>query len=436
MKKSTGKNTIQINEEELKLIREENERLSVLLHLAENLQAHLELDKLLFYTMEEVARILKADRCTVFLLDEESNELWSIVAMGIEKGKEIRFPATKGIAGYVAKTGEILNIPDAYKDSRFNPEIDKKTGYKTRNMLTMPLTNREEITIGVFQILNKTEGRFTKSDEELLAAISQITATTLENSLLYKEQVEALNSFVDTLSATLDTRDYITAGHSRRVTLYTLALCKQMAMTEDCCEELRFAGLLHDIGKLSIPESVLFKAGKLNDDEYEKIKAHPAVTRQILGSMHFPRKLRNVPEIASTHHEKINGKGYPDGLSFSEIPTGGKMLALADVFDALTSRRQYRDREPIEKVWEIIETEKGETFDPNLVSLFLDIPLRRIVEILEYDQRERLNPDQLSELSDIPFKKIIDIKRNKQTENSEQDRAIEQIFDVYYQREY
>ena len=130
---------------EAELLKEENKRLKVLLHVAENLQAQLELKKLLQTTMEEVAKILDADRCSVFLLDAEKNELWSIVAMGIEKGKEIRFPADKGIAGSVATTGEVLNIPDAYQDPRFNPEIDRKTGYYTRNMLTMPMTNNDRM---------------------------------------------------------------------------------------------------------------------------------------------------------------------------------------------------------------------------------------------------------------------------------------------------
>ncbi|MEJ2051421.1 MAG: GAF domain-containing protein, partial [Calditrichota bacterium] len=174
-----------IDPREVEQLREENKRLQVLLHLAENLQTHLELDKLLLTTMEEVAKILNADRCTVFLLDENKNELWSIVAMGIEKGKEIRFPADKGISGYVATTGQVLNIPDAYKDPRFNPDIDKKTGYKTENMLTMPLSNAEGHILGVFQVLNKKDGPFTERDESLLTAISHIAATTIENSQLY-----------------------------------------------------------------------------------------------------------------------------------------------------------------------------------------------------------------------------------------------------------
>ncbi len=417
-------------------LKEENKRLKVLLHLAENLQAHLDLDQLLLTTMKEVAKILNAERCSVFLLDEEKNELWSIVAMGIEKGREIRFPATKGIAGHVAKTGDVLNIPDAYKDPRFNPEIDKKTGYKTRNILTMPLTNRDGIIIGVYQILNKEDGSFTEEDEELLTAISHITATTIENSLLYEEQVDSLNSFVETLSATLDTRDYITAGHSRRVTLYTLALCEQMQMTENSCEELRFAGLLHDIGKLGIPESVLFKAGKLTQEEYKTIKKHPAVTREILGSIHFPRNLKNVTEIASTHHERMNGTGYPDGLSKEKIPVGGRMLALADVFDALTSRRQYRDREPIEKVWQTIERESGETFDDSIVETFRAVPLRRIIEIMEYDQRERVDSAELESLGSVPFRQILELKMIKDQEITKEQQRVINIFDKYYLRRY
>jgi HD-GYP domain-containing protein (c-di-GMP phosphodiesterase class II) len=424
-----------IDPREVEQLREENKRLQVLLHLAENLQTHLELDKLLLTTMEEVAKILSADRCTVFLLDENKNELWSIVAMGIEKGKEIRFPADKGISGYVATTGQVLNIPDAYKDPRFNPDIDKKTGYKTENMLTMPLRNINGHILGVFQVLNKKDGTFTEKDESLLTAISHIATTTIENSQLYEEQVESLNSFVETLSATLDTRDYITAGHSKRVTLYTLALCNQMAMEENCCEELRYAGLLHDIGKLGIPESVLFKAGKLDEEEYQLIKKHPAVTRQILGSIHFPRNLRNVTEIASTHHEKVNGDGYPDGLKQSEIPIGGRMLAMADVFDALTSQRQYRDREPINKVWQTIEKEIDRTFDPKVVNYFLKIPLKKIIEILEHDQRERIDQKELKLVANVPFEHILKLKTGKM-EIGDSNRKVLDIFDKYYLRKY
>ncbi|MEJ2633694.1 MAG: GAF domain-containing protein [Calditrichia bacterium] len=429
----TKKNKLQ---EDFAGLQEEKQRLEVLLHLAQNLQTHLELEDLLLTTMEEVGRILQADRCSVFLLDEEKHELWSIVALGVEKGREIRFPADKGIAGYVAMTGENLNIENAYEDPRFNPGIDQQTGYRTQSVLTMPLSSKTGDTIGIVQVLNKRNGIFTSQDEELLNAISQIAATTIENSILYQEQVESLNSFVETLAATLDTRDYITAGHSRRVTLYTTAMCRQMGMQADCCKQLRYAGLLHDIGKLGIPEAVLFKAGKLDNDEYEIIKKHPAITREILDNMHFPRNLKAVPDIASTHHEKINGDGYPNGLKADEIPLGGRILALADVFDALTSTRQYHDREPIETVWDIIEREKGETFDPDVIDIFLRIPLKKIIEILEFGFTHKFDYKELSRVADVPFRKIIEIKGKGAQALTAEEQTTLNVFDKYYQKSY
>ncbi len=423
-------------QQKLEQLESENRRLRVLLDVANSLQAELELDKLLFKIMEEVADILDADRCTVFLYDKEQNELWSIVAMGLQKGEEIRFPADKGIAGHVAQTGDVLNIPDAYKDPRFNPEIDKKTGYRTRSILTMPLYNKLHEIIGVFQILNKREGVFTQEDENLLAAIAQVAATAIENAQLYDEQVKTLDSFIETLSATLDTRDYITAGHSRRVTEYTLALAEAMGVDEDFKQQLRYAGLLHDIGKLKIPESILFKADRLTKEEFEVIKLHPQVTREILSKIRFKRKLKDVPEIAATHHERLDGTGYPDGLKGEEIPFGGRMICLVDVFDALTSERQYRDRAPLENVWGIIEKETGTTFDPRCVEAFKKIPAGRIIEIMEHQRQQDFDQQEIQRLHEIPIIDIIEMKRKPEDQRSPAEKETLEIFDKYYWRDY
>ena len=114
---------------------------------------------------------MQADRCTVFIYDKEKDELWSKVALGMDS-QEIRFPATKGLAGYVVKTGETLNIEDAYNDLRFNKDVDLKTGYKTKTILCMPIKNNNQEIIGAFQVLNKANGTFTKNDEDLLSSIS------------------------------------------------------------------------------------------------------------------------------------------------------------------------------------------------------------------------------------------------------------------------
>jgi putative nucleotidyltransferase with HDIG domain len=345
-------NTDKLNRQ-IDRLKEERERLHSLLNITKNLSAETNLEKLLFKIMDEVRKVLNADRCTVFLYDERKDELWSKIAIGLEE--EIRFPADKGIAGFVWKTGEIVNIPDAYKDKRFNPEVDKKTGYKTKSILTMPLLNLYKDVIGIFQVLNKKSGSFTKNNEKLLSAISFIAASAIENAILYEEQQKSFTSFIETLSTTLDTRDYITAGHSRRVTLYALEIARIMKFDPEQMEIIRFSGLLHDIGKIGVPEVVLFKDRKLSEDEYEIIKRHANLTKSILNKIHFLKKYSAIPEIAASHHERIDGKGYPEGLNGDNIPLGGKILAVADVFDALTSRKPYQDRMELDEVMEIIE---------------------------------------------------------------------------------
>ena len=413
-------------------LKEEREHLHALLNITKNISTEINLEKLLLKLMDEVRTILNADRCTVFLYDEDRDELWSKIATGLME--EIRFPADKGIAGHVWKTGEIVNIPDAYKDNRFNPDIDKKTGYKTRSILTMPLLNLYNEVIGVFQVLNKKGGSFTKDNEKLLSAISLIAASAIENAILYAEQKKSFISFIETLSTTLDTRDYITAGHSRRVTLYALEIARIMKFDQEQMEIIRFSGLLHDIGKIGVPEVVLFKDRKLSEDEYEIIKRHANLTKSILKKIHFQKRYREIPEIAASHHERIDGKGYPEGLNGDNIPLGGKILAVADVFDALTSRKPYQDRLELDKVMEIIENETGTAFEPFVVYNFKFIRLNKLILILEYGHTEEMDKDELKILDAYTLSDIIEIRTKAVKSSTELE--VENVFMRYYMREY
>lgn len=410
----------------------EQERLNALLKVTRNLAGELELESLLFKIMDEVKRILHADRATVFLYDKKRDELWSKVALGLDE--EIRFAADKGIAGHVCKTGQVLNIPDAYKDPRFNPDIDKHTGYVTRNILTMPMYNKFHETIGVFQVLNRKDGPFTPENEELLSAVSMIAASAIENAQLYEELKMSFDSFIDTLSTTLDARDYITAGHSRRVTLYAMEIARQMSMEPRDINVLRYAALLHDVGKIGVPEIVLFKDRKLSEEEYEIIKRHANLTKSILQKIHFQNEFKQVPDIASSHHEKINGQGYPEGLKGDQIPIGGKILAVADVFDALTSRRQYRDRMEIEKVMELIDRETGTSFEPFVVYNFKHISLGRLVPILEYGHHNQVEREDLEKIAVYSLKEMVDIR--KKTKRTDTESQIDNLFMRYYSRNY
>ncbi len=417
---------------DLESLQFENQRLHSLLDVTQTLSSVIDLDTLLFKIMDVVKINLEADRCTVFLLDKKRNELWSKVAMGVKT--EIRFPANKGIAGFVATSGEVLNIPDAYADYRFNPEIDKKTGYKTRNMLTMPMRDKQNEVIGVFQVLNRKGGPFTAGDEELLAAISSIAAAAIENAILYQEIRKSFVSFIETLSTTLDARDYITSGHSRRVTLYAVQIARLMRLEPAEINRIRYAALLHDIGKIGVPEIVLFKNKKLSDEEYEIIKRHASLSKSILSKIHFQKGLQDVPAIASAHHEKIDGTGYPDGLKGDEIPLGGKILAVCDVFDALTSRRQYRDRMEIEKVVGILEKESGTAFEPFVVYQFKQIRLNVLVEILEFGHNADLSKIDLELLKKYTLKDIVEVRKNGAKSN--EDAVMEETFMRYYLRTY
>ena len=194
--------------------------LTALLNVARTLAAETSLEHLLKTVAEEIKKVLDADRCTVFLFDKSKNELVSKIALGMGT-QELRFPADKGLAGYVAQNGEIVNIKNAYSDPRFNQDVDKETGYKTNNVLCMPIWNMKHEILGVFQVLNKQSGVFSKEDEEVLIAIGSSAGIAIENAKLFESQQTMINqqkelfkNFVDTLAASIDARDKITAGHS------------------------------------------------------------------------------------------------------------------------------------------------------------------------------------------------------------------------------
>jgi signal transduction histidine kinase len=174
------------------------DRLSRLMQVGAAISSELDLDALLRTISQTTSHLLQAERSTVFVVDPVKNELWSRVAEGLGN-KEIRIPITAGIAGLVATTGNPVRISDAYQDPRFNPEVDKKTGYQTRSILCIPMRNRRGQVIGVFQVLNKRDGEFTPLDEQLLASLSSQAAVAVENAKLYEEvqrtlaQVQALD---------------------------------------------------------------------------------------------------------------------------------------------------------------------------------------------------------------------------------------------------
>lgn len=408
-----------------------------LVKISQSITALTDIDELLKVIAEETKNAIQADRCTVFLWDKDSDELWSKVALGIDDSKEIRFPADKGLAGYVVKTGEALNIPDAYSDPRFNPEVDKNTGYRTKTILCMPITNNNREIIGAFQVLNKIDGVFTKNDEDLLIAIGGSASIALENAQLFDKQLQMYHeqkllfeSFIDTLAMSIDARDKITAGHSTRVRMYSTILAQAVNMDKKDISLLEKAATLHDIGKIGIRDSVLQKDGKLTDEEYKHIQEHVRITHNILNRIYMSQDFRIITEMACSHHEKWDGSGYYRHLKGEEITLGGRILAVADVFDAITSKRHYRDKMPIINVIDILLKGAGSHFQKELVDTFLSVPVNKIIHVFLSESNGKMNSDDEQYLSKFSLTDIYRIGTSDKP--TEDEKKIFELFNSYY----
>ncbi len=357
------------------------EKLSTHLAVSEDINSELDFNTLFPLIIHKLSEAMKAERTSLYIIDEENQEVWTKAAEQIE---EIRLPMGKGICGKVAETGEIINVKDAWDLPYFSREFDIKYNFRTRSMICMPINNRAGKRIGIIQVINKENGGyFDKDDESLLKGLIAQVAIALENSFLMDELELSFESSVRTLSATVDARHPLTAGHSLRVTEYALLIAGEMNLNKVEKEVIKYAALLHDIGKIAIRDSVLLKNGRFTPEERTEMNHHPAKTRDILEKFHFPANLQSVPTIAAYHHEKVNGQGYPEALKGEELPLGSKILAVADVFDALTSPRDYPKYDgketmsqkpmPLSRAITILNKEKGSHFDPDVVHAFLRV---------------------------------------------------------------
>jgi HD-GYP domain-containing protein (c-di-GMP phosphodiesterase class II) len=474
-------------------------KLTALLEVGKAMTAARDLDRLLPLIMAEVTKVMEADRSSLFLVDRERGEIWSKIAQGLE-AREIRVKIGTGIAGYVAATGQVVHIPDAYADPRFDRSTDLLTGYRTRSILAHPMANRPGEVIGVIQVLNKREGSFTGEDIELLQALASQAAVAVENAILYEEIQSLFEGFIRASAYAIESRDPTTYGHSERVAVLTCALAEHVNratagpygdvhFSPEQMRELRFASLLHDFGKVGVRENVLVKGHKLYEPDLEVVRARfrtlrcqleaealrrkvalltacrpeeaqaelaaadewlrverarldadlefvleinrptplpqggferimdiaarvlvdpegkpqPLLTAReaqnlsigkgslnaeerleieshVTHSFHFLRRipwtsdLRRIPAIAYAHHEKLNGTGYPNRLTAETIPVQSKMMAVADIYDAVTAAdRPYKKAVPAEQALDILQMEvKGDAIDPELVRIFIE----------------------------------------------------------------
>jgi HD-GYP domain-containing protein (c-di-GMP phosphodiesterase class II) len=361
--------------------------LSGLYRVVKAMAKERKLEALLEVITVESQAILDCDRLSVFVLDEDEQILWTQIAQGMVNQRVISVPLSgTSIASECARTGRIVNIEDAYKDKRFEAEIDKQTGYRTKSVLCVPMLNRNGVVIGVLQALNKAQGAFSSQDEEWLESLTAVAANLIEQAKSYAEIERFVDKTLETLAQTIDKRDPLTAGHSMRVTKYSLLLGGVLRIKDEEVDVLRYAAMMHDYGKIGVPEAVLWKPGRLTPDEYSVVQKHARITFDLLSNLPFTHRLRTVPFVASCHHEKLDGTGYYRGLKGDDIPYLARLIAVADVFDALTSERHYRNRMPIDKVHEIMQSGRHNHFEPDCVDALYRLPCHQVLAVMESER--------------------------------------------------
>ena len=313
--------------------------------------------------------LIGADRCTVWLLNQKTDTLWSKVAHGVDR---ITIPTSQGIAGHVATHAEPLIINDPYSDQRFDKEVDKRTGYNTKSILALPIQDSDGKIVGVYQAINKMTGTgsFTQTDLEHLLLAATYAGKTLQAAMLVEEIEATQREVIFTMAEAGEGRSKETGNHVKRVAEYCRLFGAKYGLSSGEVTLLKLAAPMHDIGKIAIPDSILLKPGKLNEEEWAIMKTHTTLG---YGFLKFSerRLLKSAAVIAFQHHERWDGNGYPCGLSGEGINIYGRICALSDVFDALGSDRVYKKAWELERIVSLFKAEREHQFDPGLVDVFL-----------------------------------------------------------------
>lgn len=299
--------------------------------------------------------------------------------------------SNKSLAGYVANTGRPLNIPDAYRiaedaEYHFDKSFDLRNDYRTVSMLQVPLSDSQGQVVGVLQLINAKDASdaivpFTAEDERLLLSLASQAGVAVRNAQLNQELRQAHMDTIVRLGVAAEYRDKETGNHIRRMSYYSAFIAREMGLSSHDVELIRSASPMHDVGKVGIPDAILLKPGRLNELERKIMESHTVIGAEILKGSEVPLLMMSQT-IALTHHEKWDGSGYPHRLQGTAIPLEGRIVALADVFDALSNKRVYKPAMTIEETRKTIESGSGTHFDPAVVQALWKC-WDRVMEIYE-----------------------------------------------------
>jgi putative nucleotidyltransferase with HDIG domain len=349
------------------------QKLFSMLEATQALNSDMEEEDVFNLILKQMAGILGAEAGTLWVVNPDSETISAKAVYGSisEKKMHLTLRLDEGIVGNVIQTGKTGLIEDVSLDNRWAARVDGESGFITRSLLTVPLHVKSQ-KIGALQLLNKQgEGHFNEEDRTLATALASHSALALHNNQMYIQIYQLFMSLIKTLARALDARDPYTAGHSERVAQYALILADELMLTKEEKKELEQAALLHDIGKLGIPDDILGKQSGLTDEEYALMKQHTTIGAEILRTIEPRAMIQNSVDVALMHHERLNGSGYPEGRLTHQIPLFVRIVGIADSFDAMTTDRPYKKGRTFEDGLMELERCRGTHYDPEMVDLFV-----------------------------------------------------------------
>jgi response regulator RpfG family c-di-GMP phosphodiesterase len=342
-----------------------------LYRISEAMGSTIRLDFLLNLILETAIKELEADMAWVLLLDEKNHRLIPKASLGIPPGMwESGFlDAKDSISRWVIKNAK----PQIFDKDKIPPLAGFLPGEfkrKIRSGISHPLMAKGKV-IGILTLI-RTEGHlsgFTIGQIHSLSIIASKAASAIENSKLYEELRESYMETLTALANAVEARDIYTRGHTERVWYMAQLIAKEMGWEEDKLWEVKMGGILHDIGKIGVPDAILNKPEALTQEEFEIMKQHPDCGAKILEGISF---LKPAIPYVLCHHERYDGKGYPNRLRGEQIPIQGRLMAVVDTFDAITSDRPYRKSKGFKPAITEIKDCSGTQFDPKVVKIFVE----------------------------------------------------------------
>ena len=357
--------------------RPSRDRLDLVYRLSQTFNSSLDLNQVLNTVIDEVISLMNAERGFVMLVKPHSG-LDFRAARGIDQQSidHPDFQISRSIVEKVRHEGVPILTVDAQKDDRFARQ-QSIIALGLRSILCVPLKSKEN-TIGIIYVDHSLmSGLFTTDDLDLLTAVASSASVAIENAGLYEDLEQskvdlevAYDTTLEGWAKALELRDQVTEGHTRRVTQLTVRLAASMGINGHELNHIRRGALLHDIGKMGIPDQILLKPGPLTIKEYATMKMHPIFAYEMLSQIAFLKPALDIPYC---HHERWDGSGYPRGLKGEQIPLAARIFSVVDVWDALHSNRPYRKEWPMERILQYLTKQAGSQFDPSVVHSFIHL---------------------------------------------------------------